>query len=877
MLRIHQQSNADAAKSYYTRADYLVNQNELVGRWRGEGAKRLGLSGEVQHDQWTALCDGLNPTNGEKLLQRLKDTRTIGYDFVFDVPKSVSLLFAMSKDERILGAFRDAVDETMHDIEADAETRVRKGGKNEDRKTGNLIWGEFVHFTSRPVDGVPDPNLHIHNFAFNNCFDVSENRWKAAQFRNLKRDAPYYEALFHSRLAHRLTELGLPVERTRTGWELAGMSRGFVEKFSRRTLLIESEARRLGIVDPKEKAELGAKTRSRKVKHFTMPELQAEWRNRMSPQESATIDRLAGLVGGDAAPRDSGTARGALDAALLHEFERRSVTPQRQLLATTLKFAVGQATPAQISDEFDRRNLIVGDRNGRRMVTTREVLAEELHIVDFARRGRGILARLGDPREPFRNNDLDSSQQAAVRHVLGSRDAVVIVRGVAGSGKTTLMREVVDAVERKGIKVVPLAPSADASRGVMRAEGHSTADTVARFLLDEKLQQSAKGQLVWVDEAGLLGAKTVARLFDLADKLDCRILMTGDHRQHHSVERGSVLQLLEQEAGIRPAEVTEIHRPLGKHKEEYKKIVRALSEGKVSEGFNQLDKLGWVREIPGQERYRQLAADYVGAVIRGDTALVVSPTIAECERVQAEIRSSLKSHGLIGQEDRTFRVLVNANLTEAQRGDATNFNHGDVLQFHQNAKGVTRGTRIAVGGGPLPLDQANRFTLFHARTLAIAPGDTLRITHQGRTADNRHELRNGALYRVKSFDRRGNIVLDNGWTVARDFGHLAHGFCVTSHKSQGKTVDRVFVGQSNLSLPASSPQQFYVSCSRGRKSVTVYCDNKEALREAVSQSEDRPTAMELVTQFRRRQIIAELARDFDRGAERQPRELIHER
>lgn len=877
MLRIHQQSNAADAKSYFTRADYFINQQELVGRWRGEGAKLLSLSGDVQHDQWTALCDGLNPTNGEKLLQRLKDNRTIGYDFTFSVPKSVSLLYATTKDERLLNAFREAVDETMHDLQADAETRVRKNGKNEDRRTGNLIWGEFVHLTSRPVDGVPDPNLHAHCFAFNTTFDENEHRWKATQFRNLKRDAPYYEALFHSRLSHRLTELGLPVERTRTGWELAGVNRGFVEKFSRRTALIEAEARRLGIVDPNEKAELGAKTRSRKAKHLTMSELQTEWRKRMSPLESTALDQLAGKVGGSAAPRDGEAARSALDHAVAHEFERRSVTPHRQLMATALKFAVGQATPAQLTEQFYRSDLIFGDRNGRRMATTREVLAEELHIVDLARRGRGTLAPLGDPKEPLRNGDLDPSQQAAVRHVLGSRDAVVAIRGIAGSGKTTLMREVVDAVERKGIKVVPLAPSADASRGVLRREGYSTADTVARFLLDERMQESANGQFLWVDEAGLLGAKTVAHLFDLADKLNCRILMTGDHRQHSAIERGSVLQLLEDEAGIRPAEVTEIHRPQGKNKEEYKKIVKALSEGKIGDGFSRLDKLGWIREIPTQERYKQLAADYVGAVIRGETALVVSPTHAEGERVTAEIRSSLKSHGLIGQKDRTFRVLVNANLTEAQRGDATNFHPGDVLQYHQNAKGVTRGARLTVDGGPLPLDQANRFTLFHARTLAIAPGDTLRITHQGRTADGRHELRNGALYRVKSFDRRGNIVLDNGWTVARDFGHWTHGFCVTSHKSQGQTVDRVFVAQSSLSFPASSPQQFYVSCSRGRKSATVYCDGKTSLLEAVGQSEDRPTATELVTQFRRRQIVAELARDFDRGAERQRRELVHER
>jgi ATP-dependent exoDNAse (exonuclease V) alpha subunit len=158
-------------------------------------------------------------------------------------------------------------------------------------------------------------------------------------------------------------------------------------------------------------------------------------------------------------------------------------------------------------------------------------------------------------------------------------------------------------------------------------------------------------------------------------------------------------------------------------------------------------------------------------------------------------------------------------------------------------------------GTPLPLDLAKRFTVFHARTLNLAEGDVVRITQNGFSADGEHRLNNGALYRVKAFDDDGNIVLENGWTVGKDFGHLAHGFVVTSHSSQGKTVDRVLVGQSTLSLPASSREQFYVSCSRGRYGVTVFCDSKEALKEAVSQSEDRITATGLINQ-RRRDAVA---------------------
>jgi len=50
-----------------------------------------------------------------------------------------------------------------------------------------MVWAEFVHRTTRPVDGVPDPQLHCHAVTFNATFDPVEVRWKAAQFGDLVR------------------------------------------------------------------------------------------------------------------------------------------------------------------------------------------------------------------------------------------------------------------------------------------------------------------------------------------------------------------------------------------------------------------------------------------------------------------------------------------------------------------------------------------------------------------------------------------------------------------------------------------------------------------------------------------------------------------
>ena len=303
-------------------------------------------------------------------------------------------------------------------------------------------------------------------------------------------------------------------------------------------------------------------------------------------------------------------------------------------------------TVEDVTQEVRKRPLIRSDVAGRPMATTKEMLALESRLIYFARHGRGRCRPLGDPERPCSRTRFNDGQKAAVRHVLGSRDRVMIIRGVAGTGKTTLETEIGEALAEAGRPVVALAQSVKASREVLRNEaGFADADTVARFLKDKEMQAAAKGGVILVDEASQLGTRDMIQVFDVAQAVDARVLLVGDRRQHRSVTAGEPLKLLEEKAGLKVAEVTEILR---QQNGDYKKAAQAFSEGRTDDGFKELDKLRWIKQVPDADRYRQLAAAYLSAAAEkkknGEpkSALCVSPTHAEADRITQAIRDGLK-------------------------------------------------------------------------------------------------------------------------------------------------------------------------------------------------------------------------------------------
>ena len=843
MLTIHEiNCSAADAKKYYSEADYYSQGQETIGQWGGKLAPELGLSGKVKQDDFGYMVDNQKP-DGTRLTARTNDNRRIGYDFTISVNKSASILraFAGDKDARALDAARDrAIAGMMEAIEADMMCRERRGGADHDIATGNLVYAAFHHTTSRPVNGhPPDMNEHTHLLVFN-ATKRDDGKILAGQFGNIKRDGEYYSALFDALYAGELEKLGFRIERQGgKQWKVAGITQAMINTFSKRKDEIEDIAAKLGITDAALKAELGATTRRRKNKELTPEQLREAWWAQLT---DADRDALARVYARDIAPDRPMTAGEAVSFAIAHLSEQQSAFPERDLLRVAMLHGLGDVTPEQITAELPRQGVLTGTINGRAMATTKHLQAEERSIASFAGKGLGSAAPVGVAGELTRGK-LNDGQWEVVQGLLHSANRVSLVEGPAGAGKTTMLAAYDQGMRLAGESVTYLATTAKAVE-VLAKDGFAV-NTVAHFLLDEKLQAASAGGRVVIDESSMLGHKDAVKLFDIAQKQNLKLVFVGDPMQHGSVPRGTFLRTIKEHGRVMPFKLTEIMR---QQDPEYREAAKLLSEGRTLDGFNALEDKGWVKAIEGDEaRTQAMAAEYLQALKDGASCLVVSPTHREAAGITSAIRAQLREAGKLGTEERLFTRLVAANVSEAERGLATTYKPGDVIQFHQNAKGgFKKGQRITVTDpANVPVSEASKFSLYHPESVALSVGDKIRFTGNVKAHKSDHTYKNGNTLTVAEFTPGGNVRLSDGRVIAADAGHFRPAFVETSFGAQGQTVQRVILGMSADSVGATNSEQMYVSASRASQQLSLFTDNTAAVKQAIQRSSQKIAALDL--------------------------------
>lgn len=884
------QYNLKNAQEYFEEhlcvGDYYNEGQRVAGEWIGLGAERLGLSGKVRADDFLRLCENQHPATGETLTQRLNTTRTedgdntanrrIFYDFTFSPPKSVSLAGFIGKDERILEAHARAVKLALKEFEAFAATRIRTSGAQSDRLTGNFTAALFTHDTSRALD----PHLHTHCIVFNATFDPVENRWKALQNYELLRARKFAENAYYHELARELRSFGYRIRnRARGDFQVEGISDELCERFSKRRAEIDAALAKLLEEKPEiagadvmaTRRLIATAERARKQRDLSREELLELWESQLTRDERQTIRRLRNQSTQSPSDENRMSLADAVQWAEDHLFDRNSVVLECQVWQEALGRARGGSFSVGELTEFTRQHGYIRDRERPGEVTLRDVLLREWEIVQTAKDGVAACHPLVANPRPVKAT-LDDEQRKALDALLSSTNAVSVFRGGAGTGKSYVLRELVEQLRESGRRVVVLAPQRQQVVDMEKA-GLPSPSTVANFLLKGEL---ATGAVVVVDEAGQIGGRQMLELLRLARDRNARVILSGDTRQHGAVEASDALLAIERHSGVKPVELQKIRRQdpaLGRDYDErnriraYRKAVESAAAGKVGESFGRLDKMGAVVACSLADQAGKLADEYLRLTEGDASAVVVSQTWAEVHRVNSRVRDAMKAKGLLGVNDTVVQALDRLDLTSAQKRDERFYPKDAVVVFNQKvrqadpgAKGklagiVKAGVLVEIGGRFVTVSNKmlDRISVCLPRELAVAAGDRLHLKANRKLASG-GRVTNGELVAVKSVRADGGIELVDGRVLDTEFREFLPGYAVTSYGSQGKTVDYVLFSDSTIKA-ATNAQQWYVTISRGRRGIRIFTPDKEQLRENVTRSGHRPLAMELAGASAPRRVV----------------------
>ena len=884
-------TTAGQAATYYEADDYYSEGGLSPSEWQGAGAEELGLSGDVDRDHFRMLLGGevagqqLGTVRGGQLEHRP------GWDVTLSAPKSVSIMAEVAGDRRLIDAHQAAAKTAMVHVEKHmAATRVRDGGTVSREATGNLVIASFQHGTSR----AQDPQLHTHNVILN-ATKGEDGTWRSLEPRAIYQFQKQIGAIYRQELALKVRELGYAIEVSKDSmFEIKGVSGEVLAAFSTRSAQIDAALDERGTsrdgasAAEKQIAALDTREAKSATDHATLVRGWREAADSAGFGEGSRVGLVnqAKAIAANADHSATITMQGdnAAARAVAHAAdklgERQSVFSAAALQEEAGRVGLGKVSYAQISGAVDaateRGDLIGRTHIDRRSAefegfTTRVNVETEAKMLRIEEAGRDTLQPIASPMAAAKSVASASAQaeragfgwnadqRTATGQILTSRNRITALQGYAGTAKTTtVLATVAREAKSQGVRVTALAPTASAAMVLGEALG-VRCDTVARHLLSPERPATGKPAAWIVDEASLLSARDTAKLFDMAEKQNARIILVGDVKQLGSVEAGAAFAQL-QGAGMETAKLGEIVRQTNTATKE---AVQASIEGDASKALAALDRGGGsIIESPDRaERFAAIAKHYTALdpATRAKT-LVIEPSRVGRDTLTTEIRAALSASGALSGPSVAMQSLVNKGLTRAEARDPMSYDKGDMIRFTRDYadKGVSRGEAYRVVGvdpakSAIALKSedgreidwrlrqwgAGNSQAFSPQALELKAGDHIQFTRNDREAGRI----NGARGQVTAIDeqaRTATIRNPRGQAqtlnldAARD-QHIRHAYVETAFAAQGRTADHVIIHADSSAIHLIDQKSFYVSVSRAKETVAVYTNDRAKLVSGISE------------------------------------------
>ncbi len=774
------------------RADYYSGDRDAVpGYWLGSGAKALGLQGQVQPEHLRAVMSGRDPGTGRPLVQLTSEGQgsrhVSGWDCTFSDDKTVSVLEAVA-DESLRQAIGDCRRTAIARV-ADAIERyagfTRRGKHGAKTERAKLIFSAFEHFDSR--DG--QPQSHVHMF-LHNVVVRPDGTTGTLHSPELYRHKMAFGAMYRAEVATLLSQrLGLTISPGPEGtFRVEGVSTAVVGHFSSRRREIVAKMKEKGLSSARAAELVALETRKVKVT-ADLSTLREGWR-REAQAFGFGAREAANLVRGPRVLKNGTTAatRHGLRAArqlvrVNGHFARHDIL---RALATEGQYrgwdirTVERAANATLSHG---KLIAVGQR-----FTTRQHLKLEQKLTEAT-------DRLATRKEPWASQRVRSATLAkyptltreqvnAFQYITGGGGDVKTVRGLAGTGKTFVLGAVREALQREGVSVLGATLSAKAARELQKGAGVQSdtiemtlrrlrptatdrAKHVVRQLTRAALKKptysltrlSLRRTVLVIDEVSMATTTQLCTLIRAAQKAGAKVLLVGDDRQLQSIEAGGAFSALHRRLGG-----TELLKITRQRDPWMRRAVEQIAEGDVRAALSEYASHGRLKLTDTQiEARERLVRRWVKqrTANPADT-LILAATNQDVAAINTLAQSARRRKGELGRYRR--QRLPDGWVYERDR--------------------------VLITGNSRALDVRNG----DLGTVERIGLDTLTV-------------------RLDDCGRRVKLT-------KADYPALRLGYCLSTHRAQGATVDKAFV---LLGGSMQDRELSYVQLSRARSETHLFC------------------------------------------------------
>jgi conjugative relaxase-like TrwC/TraI family protein len=934
VLSVASVRSAGGAADYFAGDNYYTAEGSVESStWGGEGAKSLGLGGQVQKEPFENILIGKLP---DGTLVNQVENRTIGIDLTFSMPKSASVLAYVAGDERILTAHLQAVKTTMTWAEKNmAEGRTYERNSNgEPVRTANLTYALFQHDTSRKLD----PQGHIHAVVAA-ITKMADGKWQALHNGALWKGNTTLGSTYHAAFRAEIEKLGFKTELTgkHGQFEILGVPKEVLKEFSQRREEIVAKAKELGISTPQGNDAVVVNTRDKKLNVEDRGALQAEWKDRaaalgfdgkqaVSDARAAVaeqrregplsypsrvgelVSELRGVVGSYMRAADplatNGLARISLTPTELRTEiavasavrilgQREAAFETNQISKTALDLGLKGVTMDRVEQRVaqltNSGQLVTGvsDRIDGAIthMTTPEHISLERHMLAAIDAGRDQGAEIVPASQAIDRLNaaagaikLSGEQLGAASLMLSSGDRTVIVQGVAGAGKSTLIDTTARVAVEEGKKVLGLA-IANKVVSQLTEDAGIPAQTISSFINShisgamrgeggkfEASRAQLKDTVLIVDEGSLVGTQQMLNVLTIANRLEVdRLVLIGDKKQLQAIDHG------------KPFDQAQSHDPtmatLATSQRQRTPEMRMVAHLARQGNFDlALKVLGNSVTSAGND-LREVAADKWLALSPQDRARTPIYTTGHETRAELNerIQQGLKAEGTLTGEGRSVTTIAQIHATREELRYAHTYQPGQTVDVVMNSRpaGLARGSYevktvdqgkvilIDARGREIkfdpskidPHDRKEPISLSRKDEIKIHTGEQIRWTDNDKdrgieksaaakilevSADNvRVQTASGDLIDLKPSDR----MIDR----------MGLGYAINMHQAQGMTSDLGIGVLHSSERNLANERLAHVMFTRVRDRIEVVTNDKDQLVRTIKANPgDKSSALETI-------------------------------